>query len=50
MVELYLGACFADTSEDIASTLREIADRIEEDYTSGITNREGVSWHIVNHK
>ena len=46
MVELTLGACFAYTSEDIASTLREIADRIEEGYTSGITNREEVSWHI----
>ena len=50
MVELNLGACFAYTSEDIASTLREIADRIEEGYTSGITNREEVSWHIVNYK
>lgn len=44
MIELTLGACFADTSEDIASTLREIADKIEEGYI--VTDRESVSWYI----
>ena len=46
MIEFELGNFASYTKEDIANTLREIADRIEEGYTSGITNAEGVCWSI----
>ena len=50
MVTLELGTIEFNTKAEIVYALEEIATSIENGYTSGITNREGVSWHIVNYK
>ena len=46
MIEFQLGNFIAYEVSDIADTLREIADRIDQGYTSGITDAEGVCWSI----
>lgn len=46
MKEFQLGNFIAYEVSDIADTLREIADRIDQGYTSGITAAEGVCWSI----
>jgi hypothetical protein len=40
-----LGSVYAQDREECADTLREIANRIEEGYYSGITNN-GTDWSI----
>lgn len=46
MKEFQLGNFITYEVSDIADTLREIADRIDQGYTSGITDAEGVCWSI----
>ena len=46
MIEFELGYFATYKKEDVANTLREIANRINEGYTSGLTDAEGVCWSI----
>lgn len=45
MITLNLGTIEASTKSEVAQTLRELANTIEEGYLSGITNY-GVCWDI----